>query len=39
MKELIDEVVQEIKKLKEEIIQLQEKENKLMFEIINEDEE
>jgi len=39
MKELIDEIVQEIKKLKEEIIQLQEKENKLMFEIINEDEE
>lgn len=28
-----------IKKLKEKIIQLQEKENKLMFEIINEDEE
>ena len=39
MKELIDEIVQEIKKLKEEIIQLQEKENKLMLEIINEDEE
>lgn len=39
MKELIDEIVQEIKKLKEEILQLQEKENKLMFEIINEDEE
>lgn len=39
MKELMEEIVQEIKKLKEDIIQLQEKENKLMFEIIKEDEE
>lgn len=35
----MEEIVQEIKKLKEDIIQLQEKENKLMFEIIKEDEE
>ena len=39
MKELMEEIVQEIKKLKKDIIQLQEKENKLMFEIIKEDEE